>query len=103
MIDKILNVVKSVFSDSQKNSIPPKDDREEVNRRLRIISKYKQVYETNDGKEVINDILNLCSYGQLLVGRDPNETYFKLGEQNIGIEIVQRLTADLSAMEESDD
>ena len=94
-MNKVIDIVKKIFTSKQ---TVPKDYREELNRKINILTKYQEVYATEVGQEVINDILTLCGYGQINVGRDPNETYFKLGEQNIGIEIVQRITADISAL-----
>lgn len=64
------------------------------------IRKYQTVYNTPEGKWVLEDILALCKYGESGLGKDTDHTYFKLGMQNIGIEIVQILTADIAKLEE---
>jgi hypothetical protein len=65
-----------------------------------MMRRYQQVYNTPEGKWVIEDILGLCNYSESCIGIDDQATYLKLGAQNVGIEIVQRITADLSKMDE---
>ena len=79
--------VKAVFNRKERKAID----------RLR---KYQTVYNTPEGKWVMNDILALCKYGESALGGSDRETNFRLGEQNIGIEIVQLLTADIAKLEE---
>ena len=62
--------------------------------------RYQQLYNTPEGKWVLDDILGLCKYAESCIGIDNQATYLKLGAQNVGIEIVQLLTADLSQMDE---
>ena len=65
-----------------------------------MMRRYQQVYNTPEGKWVLDDILALCKYAESCIGVDDQATYLKLGAQNVGIEIVQRLTADLAKMDE---
>ena len=65
-----------------------------------MMRRYQRVYNTPEGKWVIDDILSLCKYAESCIGVDNQATYLKLGAQNVGIEIAQRLTADLALMDE---
>lgn len=68
---------------------------------IEAVRKYQQVYNTPEGKWVIEDILkNLCNYGGSCIGKDDQSTYLKLGAHNVGLEITQRVTADLSKLQE---
>jgi hypothetical protein len=68
---------------------------------LEGIRKYQQVYNDPAGRWVLEDILkNLCNYGGSCIGVDEQSTNLKLGAQNVGIEIAQRLTANISEIEE---
>ena len=65
-----------------------------------MLRKYQTVYNTPDGRWVLEDILRMCHYGDSCLGKSTEETYFKMGEQNIGIEIAQILCADILKLEE---
>lgn len=83
----MFELIKKVFNRKERNAIER-------------IRKYQTVYNTPDGKWVIEDILALCKYGESGLGKDTEHTYFKLGMQNIGIELAQLLTAEISKLEE---
>ncbi len=59
------------------------------------------MYNDPNGRWVLEDILkNLCHYGESCIGKDNISTNLKLGAQNVGIEIVQRLAANISLIKE---
>ena len=82
----IFELVKRVFSRKER----------EVLDRLR---KYQTVYNTPEGRWVLEDILAMCHYGENCLGNTDCETYFKLGEHNIGVELAQILNADIAKLE----
>lgn len=84
----MIELTKKVFSSECKDDIE-------------AIRKYKIVYDTPEGRWVLENILKLCHYGDSCLGNSTDETYFKLGEHNIGLEIAQRITADIQKLEES--
>ncbi|RLC28153.1 MAG: hypothetical protein DRH37_09925 [Deltaproteobacteria bacterium] len=84
----MFELIKKVFTRKDKDSIE-------------TIRRYQTVYNTEMGRWVIEDILRLCNYGGSCVGKTDIETYFKLGEHNIGLEIAQRITANLSELEDA--
>ncbi len=71
-------------------------DRETVD----ALRKYQTVYNTPEGRWVLEDILSMCHYGDSCLGKTTDETYFKMGEHNIGVEIAQRINADIVKLEE---
>ena len=83
----MFRLIKSIFGRKERKAIER-------------IRKYQTVYNTPDGKWVLEDIMALCKYGESGLGKDTEHTYFKLGMQNIGIELAQLLTASISKLEE---
>jgi len=67
---------------------------------IESIQKYQTVYNTPEGRWVLEDILALCKYGENALGGSDRETNFNLGAQNIGIELAQRLTASVKELQE---
>ena len=89
------SLVRSVFEHSE---------REKRNKdRISMIRKYQELYKTETGKQVFEDILALCHYGELALGKSNDETNFNLGIQNVGVEIASILNADLTKLEETKD
>jgi hypothetical protein len=67
---------------------------------LETIRKYQTVYNTPEGRWVLEDILGLCKYGESALGSCDGETNFNLGMQNVGIELVQRMTANIKELQD---
>ena len=84
----MLEFIKKIFA---------REDREAIDG----IRKYQTVYNTPEGRWVLEDILNLANYGGSCIGVDDQATYLKLGAHNLGVEIAQRLTADIVKLEEA--
>ena len=82
----MFELVKRVFAKKDKSAID-------------TMRAYQAVYKTEYGRYVLEDILRLCRYGETGLGKTTEETYFRLGEQNVGIEIAQRLNADILELE----
>ena len=83
----MFDLIKRVFNRKERETID-------------ALRKYQIVYNTPEGRWVLNDILNLCGYGGSALGKDTEETYWKIGQQNVGLEIAQRLTANIVKLEE---
>ena len=83
----MFGLVKRVFSRKHRDAIE----------RIRM---YQIVGNTPEGRWVLEDILAMCNYGGSCIGVDVEETYFKLGEHNVGVEIAQILTADLAKLDQ---
>jgi len=84
----LFGLIKRVFASKDREAIES-------------IRKYQQVYNTPDGKWVIEDILkNICNYGGSCLGKDNDETNRNIGISIVGVELAQRITADLSKLQE---
>jgi hypothetical protein len=83
----VFELIKNVFG---------RKEREAIDR----IRKYQTMYNDPVGKWVLEDILSMAKYGENALGGSDRETNFNLGQQNLGIEIAQLLTANISKLEE---
>ncbi len=63
------------------------------------LRRYQQVYNTTAGRWVLEDILAMCHYGETALGKDTEETYFRLGEHNVGVELASLINANILEME----
>lgn len=50
---------------------------------------YKRVFESSDGKVVLQDLMNCCNFLQSSVGKTPHETYFNEGSRAIILRIIK--------------
>lgn len=56
---------------------------------------YQKVFNSPDGKKVLEDLCVHCNILQSTYAKDPYETYFKEGKRAIGMHILMMLSIDL--------
>jgi len=56
---------------------------------LRAIGK---VMDTKEGRKVLYEVISMTGQHRTCMGKDPHETYFFLGQRNIGLKLTAILT-----------
>lgn len=69
-----------------------------ANRRKQIASAryraYRGFFTSDDGKEVLKDMMQACYFRDSIIGKDPYETYYKEGARSVVLRILS--TAKMS-------
>lgn len=50
---------------------------------------YQRLFDTQDGKIVLKDLMKSCGFDATIVGKDSNETYYNEGARSVVLRIVQ--------------
>jgi hypothetical protein len=68
---------------------------------------YQRLFDTEDGKKVLKDLMKSCGFDATIVGKDSHETYYNEGARSVVLRIVQNcglsvdnLTKMIKEMEE---
>ena len=60
---------------------------------------YKRVFESQDGKLILKDLMKCCNFLNSSVGRDANETFFNEGARSILLRILKTTSMSLDDIE----
>jgi hypothetical protein len=62
-------------------------------RRTRAAAKtynaYRRLFSTEDGKIVLQDLMNACNFLKPSIGETPDDTYFNEGKRSVVLSIMQ--------------
>lgn len=61
---------------------------------------YKRVFESEDGKKVLKDLMKCSSFNRSSVGEDPYETYFNEGARSIILRILKTTSMSMDQIED---
>ena len=69
------------------------------NERAERIRAYKRVFDSEDGKKVLQDLMKSCHVFTSTMDANPNETAYKEGERSVVLRIMRTLKIDPSEIE----
>jgi len=69
--------------------------REELQKQNARILAYKRLFETEDGKIVLNDLIRMYDTEPPLVIGDPHGTHYAVGQQSVVKSIFKKLKMDI--------
>lgn len=65
--------------------------------------RYKRLFTTPDGREVLKDLLNLCGYDQSSFNKDPYKTARNEGRREVALDILAMVRMDVTDVMETMD
>lgn len=71
------------------------------NERAERIRAYKRVFESEDGKVVLQDLMKSCHIFTSTMDANPTEHAYKEGERSVVLRIMRTLNIDPSKLEEA--
>lgn len=61
---------------------------------------YKRVFESEEGRLVLKDLMKCCNFLNSSVGKDSNETFFNEGSRSIILRILKTTAMSLEDIEQ---
>jgi len=72
----------------------PLTDEQRKQRQKDLISVYKHVFSTGEGKKILEDLRDKCYYDKRIYDDNPNVMYFKEGRRELYLYILDILKED---------
>lgn len=72
--------------------------KEKQYKKLALVQDYKDVFTSEIGKKVLNDMMSAHFFIQPTISADPYETAFKEGQRNVILRILQIMKVDVKEM-----
>lgn len=71
------------------------------NERAERIRSYKRVFESDDGKVVLHDLMRSCHIFNSTMDANPTEHAYREGERSVVLRILKTINIDPSKLEEA--
>lgn len=63
-------------------------------KRARLVRAYREVFSTEAGKEVLNDLCNSCHIHRSTMDSNPHEMAYREGERSVVLRILRTIEID---------